>query len=188
MKRMITTEEKVQALSQIHPSRDDLDYLERWYPGVLEWFAEKLDERLDCMHKGHLQSLIFELELSHRLGLEPRTGILMQPIFRRLLSYLIVSRLSDYLPLPALLQSLEWPPGGGRGARITMALNDLTSEPLDPQFAQAADAFAQAHPSPSPVNVTVTEKADPPDPVGAHGGQEPGQEPDEIDELSNVKW
>ncbi|WP_297483070.1 hypothetical protein [Ferrovum sp.] len=182
---MITQEQKVMALSQIHPARDDLDYLERWYPGVLEWFAEKLDERLDCMHKGHLQSLIFELELSHRLGLEPRTGILMQPIFRRLLSYLIVSRLSDYLPLPALLQSLEWPPGGGRGARITMALNDLTSEPLDPQFAQAAQDFAQAHPTPQET-VTVTKTPPPPEPAGAHGGQ--AEEPDEIDELLNVEW
>ncbi len=184
MKRMITTEEKVQALSQIHPSRDDLDYLERWYPGVLAWFLEKLSEPLYCAHKHYLQDIVFELELSHRLGLEPRTGILLQPIFRRLLSYLIVSRLSDYLPLPSLLSALEWPPGAGRSARITMALNGLVHEPLSPQDIEASEAFAQAHPTPG--NVTVTEKNPPPvDPAGAHGGQEPD---DKIDELLNVEW
>ena len=181
MKRMITTEEKVQALSQIHPSRDDLDYLERWYPGVLAWFLEKLSEPLYCAHKHYLQDIVFELELSHRLGLEPRTGILLQPIFRRLLSYLIVSRLSDYLPLPSLLSALEWPPGAGRSARITMALNGLVHEPLSPQDIEAAETFARDHPSPG---VTVTETP-PPDP-GAHGGQ--AEEPDEIDELLNVEW
>lgn len=185
MKRMITTEEKVQALSQIHPSRDDLDYLERWYPGVLAWFLEKLSEPLYCAHKHYLQDIVFELELSHRLGLEPRTGILLQPIFRRLLSYLIVSRLSDCLPLPSLLSALEWPPCAGRSARITMALNGLVHEPLSPQDIEASEAFAQAHPTPQET-VTVTKTPPPPEPAGAHGGQ--AEEPDEIDELLNVEW
>ncbi|WP_297478697.1 hypothetical protein [Ferrovum sp.] len=182
MKNMMVTEsQKVAALSAIHPGASDLDWLERHHPGALAWFTEKLDEPLYCAHRHYLQDIVFELELSHRLGLEPRTGIMMQPIFRRLLSYLTISRLSDYLPLPSLLSALEWPPGGGRSSRITAALNHLVSEPLDSQFAQAAETFARAHPSPG---VTVTETP-PPDP-GAHGGQ--AEEPDEIDELLNVEW
>ncbi|WP_297485519.1 hypothetical protein [Ferrovum sp.] len=182
---MITTEEKVLALSQTHPSPSDLDWLERCHPGCLEWFSEKLSEPLDCVHRGYLQGLVFELELSHRLGLEPRNGILTQPIFRRLLAFLCISRLSDYLTLQALLESLEWPPGAGRSSRITMALNHLISEPLAPRDAQAASDFAQAHPTPQET-VTVTKTPPPPEPAGAHGGQ--AEEPDEIDELLNVEW
>jgi hypothetical protein len=179
---MITQGQKIQALSSIHPSRDDLDYLERWYPGVLSWFTEKLDEPLYCAHRHYLQDIVFELELSHRLGLEPRSGILLQPIFRRLLAFLIVQRLSDYLPLQGMLEALEWPPGAGRSSRITTALNHLISEPLSPQAIQAASDFAQAHPTP----VTVTEKEAPPvDPAGAHGRQVTDGE---IDELLNVEW
>ncbi|WP_297505139.1 hypothetical protein [Ferrovum sp.] len=186
MKNMMVTEsQKVAALSAIHPGASDLDWLERHHPGALAWFTEKLDEPLYCAHRHYLQDIVFELELSHRLGLEPRTGIMMQPIFRRLLSYLTISRLSDYLPLPSLLSALEWPPGGGRSSRITAALNHLVSEPLDPQFTQAAQDFAQAHPSPSAINVTVTEKNPPVEDTGAHGGQEPD---DEIEELLNVTW
>ena len=179
--KMITNEEKILALSSVHPSRDDLDYLERWHPGALEWFSEKLSEPIYCVHKHYLQDLIFELELSHRLGLEPRTGILAQPIFWRLLAYLIISRLSDHLTLPQLLSALEWPPGAGRPSRITAVLNGLVHEPLDPKAIQAAETFAQAH----PINVTVTKNETPPPPAGAHGGQ---GEPDEIDELLNVEW
>jgi hypothetical protein len=179
--KMITNKEKVQALSQIHPSRDDLDWLERHYPGALEWFSEKLDEPLYCAHRHYLQVIVFELELSHRLGLEPRTGILAQPIFRRLLAFLCIQRLSDYLPLRALLESLEWPPGAGRPSRITAALNDLVSEPIAPEAVQAAQDFAQAQ----GINVTVTKTPPPPiDPVSACGGQ--GKP--EIDELLNVEW
>ncbi len=186
MKNMMITEpQKVMALSEIHPSAHDLDYLERWFPGTLSWFQEKLSEPLYCVHTHYLQDLVFELELSHRLGLEPRGGILLQPIFRRLLAYLCISRLSGYLTLPRLLEALEWPPGGGRSSRITSYLNHLISEPLDPRAAQAASDFAQAHPTPPDINVTVTEKADPPVDAGAHGGQ---AEPDETDELLNVEW
>ena len=186
MKNMMVTEsQKVAALSAIHPDASDLDWLERHHPGALAWFTEKLDDPLYCAHRHYLQDIVFELELSHRLGLEPRTGIMMQPIFRRLLSYLTISRLSDYLPLPSLLSALEWPPGGGRSSRITAALNHLVSEPLDPQFTQAAETFAQAHPTPQET-VTVTKTPPPPEPAGAHGGQ--AEEPDEIDELLNVEW
>ncbi len=181
--KMITTEEKIQALSSIHPSPSDLDWLERHHPGVLEWFQEKLGEPLYCAHTHYLQDLVFELELSHRLGLEPRNGVLTQPIFRRLLSYLAIARLSDYLPLSSLLSALEWPPGGGRSSRITMALNNLIHEPLAPEAIKASETFAQAHPA--TINVTVTETPPPIDPAGAHGGQ---ADPDEIDELLNVEW
>ncbi|WP_297450188.1 hypothetical protein [Ferrovum sp.] len=182
---MITREEKTKALASIHPSRDDILYIERVHPGTVEWFSEKLAAPVLCKPGDYLPDLVYDLELGHRLGMEPRTGILMHPIFRRLLSFLCIHHLADRLDLPDLLDALEWPPHAGRASRITMALNGLVSEPLDARSIQAADAFAQAHPSPSPVNVTVTEKADPPDPVGAHGGQEPD---DKIDELLNVEW
>ena len=178
---MIRESQKIAALSSIHPSSGDLVYIERVHPGTMEWFSEKLSEPVFCKPSDYLADLVFDLDLSHRLGMDPRTGVLLHPIFLRLVSYLCVSKLADRLDLPDLLDALEWPPHAGRASRITMALNDLVSEPLDSQFAQAADAFAQAHPT--PVAVTVTEK-NPPDPAGAHGGQEP----DEIDELTNIEW
>ncbi|WP_297505742.1 hypothetical protein [Ferrovum sp.] len=147
----------------------------------MEWFSEKLSEPVFCKPSDYLADLVFDLDLSHRLGMDPRTGVLLHPIFLRLVSYLCVSKLADRLDLPDLLDALEWPPHAGRASRITMALNDLVSEPLDSQFAQAAETFARAHPSPG---VTVAETP-PPDP-GAHGGQ--AEEPDEIDELLNVEW
>ncbi len=178
---MIRESQKIAALSSIHPSSGDLVYIERVHPGTMEWFSEKLSEPVFCKPSDYLADLVFDLDLSHRLGMDPRTGVLLHPIFLRLVSYLCVSKLADRLDLPDLLDALEWPPHAGRASRITMALNDLVSEPLDSQFAQAAETFARAHPSPG---VTVAETP-PPDP-GAHGGQ--AEEPDEIDELLNVEW
>jgi hypothetical protein len=175
---MITREEKTKALASIHPSRDDILYIERVHPGTVEWFSEKLAAPVLCKPGDYLPDLVFDLELSHRLGMDPRMGVMKHPIFMRLVAFLCISRLSDYLPLVTLLSALEWPPGGGRGARITMALNHLVHEPLDPQSIQAAETFAQAHPSPAPVTVTET----PPPDTSAHGGV------DEVDELLNVEW
>ena len=182
---MITHEEKIKALASIHPSPEDLAYIERVHPGTIGWFSEKLAAPVLCKPLDYLPELVFDLELSHTLGMEPRTGILMHPIFRRLLSFLCIHHLAERLPLPDLLDALEWPPGGGRSSRITAYLNHLVSEPLDPRDAQASADFAQAHPSPSAINVTVTEKNPPVEDTGAHGGQEPD---DEIEELLNVTW
>ena len=180
---MISESQKIAALSSIHPSSGDLIYIERWFPGTAAWFQEKLSEPVG-KPKDYLTDLIFDLELSHRLGTDPRMGVMKHPIFMRLVAFLCVHHLADRLPLPDLLDALEWPPHAGRASRITMALNHLVHEPLDAKAHQAASDFAQAHPTPSTPVVTVTEKEAPHDPAGAHGGQEP----DEIDELLNVEW
>ena len=115
---MITREEKTKALASIHPSRDDILYIERVHPGTVEWFSEKLAAPVLCKPGDYLPDLVYDLELGHRLGMEPRTGILMHPIFRRLLSFLCIHHLADRLDLPDLLDAL-----GARSVPIAVLSN-----------------------------------------------------------------